>query len=66
MLPPPNVLPPQPAMPLPASDDHARDGPPAGVGEADTEGYFSHSESVTKRKAMLPLKLSRLQRPLRI
>ena len=45
-LPPPNILHTQPAMPLPAPDDHAGDGPPAGVVEADAEGYFSPRESV--------------------
>ena len=46
VLPPANVLFPQPALPLPASDEHGGDGPPACVGEADTEGYFSSRESV--------------------
>ena len=45
-LPPANVLPLQPALPLPAHADHVGDGPPAGVVEADTEGYFSPRESV--------------------
>ena len=45
-LPPANVLPPQPAPALPAPDDHAGEGSPAGVVEADTEGYFSPRESV--------------------
>ena len=45
-LPPANVLLPQPALPLPATDDHVCDGPPAGVVEADTEGHFSPRESV--------------------
>ena len=33
-------------MPLLAPDAHAGDGPPPDVVEADTEGYFSPSESV--------------------
>ena len=33
-LPPANVLPPQPSLPSPASDDHVGDGPLAGAVEA--------------------------------
>ena len=49
-LPPANVLPPQPASPLPAPADHVGDGPPAGVVEAGTAGYFSPRESVEEEE----------------
>ena len=65
-LTPVNVLRPEPAVPFPASDDHVGDGPPAGVVEVHTDGYFSPLESVPKRKAVLPLRLSQLHSPLRI
>ena len=45
-LPPANILPPQPAPSLPVPDGNVGDGPPAGVVEADAEGYFSPRESV--------------------
>ena len=66
VLPPPNVLPPQVALPLTAADDHVSDGPSGAAVEADTEGIFLPLKWSTKRKPMLPLKLSHLQRPLRI
>ena len=43
-LPPAHVLPLQPALPLPAPDDHVADGPPAVMVEADKE-VFSPRES---------------------
>ena len=46
MPPPANVLLPAHSVAFPAPYDHVRDGPPAGVVEADTEGYFSPRESV--------------------
>ena len=49
-LPPAQVLPPAPAIPLPAPDGHVGDGPPAAVEEADTEGYFSPRESVQEEE----------------
>ena len=46
-----HVLPPQSALPLPGLDDHVGDGPPSGVMETDTEGYFSASESVLEEES---------------
>ena len=50
-LPPAHVLPPAPALPLPATESRVRDAPPAAVVEADTKGYFSPGESVHEEEA---------------
>ena len=64
-LPPATVRPPHPAALLAAPDDHVGDGPPPAVVEADREGYIFTVKSFPKRNAMLPMKISHLQRPKR-
>ena len=65
-LPPAHLMSPAPALPLPAPDDHAGDGRPAAMVDRDKEDFFLPVNSMTKRKAMPPMRLSSLHSPRRI